>query len=151
LELKFKELFGMSYTSPSKVTGGEKFVEEGSPDHVFLGRRFVRDAKGRLVAPLRKSAIWNLMIWTVDVKGFTKQQVFDMRVEMALREAAVHSNKFFKKTKAFLVRNCPANGIKLPCIGKYEERREQALANYHRSDYVKFEEAWRTPSRMYRA
>lgn len=139
LEQQFKEQFGMKYTSPAKDGKSMAFIEDHKLD-IFLGRSFVK-VNEKVVGPLRKVAIYDMLMYSTHVPGIADKDVIQMRTEAAFRELSLYSQEEYNKVKNW-VNRCYDNSAtkrKLkPRIPDFRETRAFMLTNWHQCDSIDF-------------
>jgi len=128
-----KETMGIKYTAADKNAEIVPFVPLA--EATFLGRSFRNHIDGRLVGPLRESAIHDLVIWSVKVPGFTQEQVDDIRVEQALRESVLHGHVFYNDVRNKTMKFYSERHGRSPPMPLFREMNKKVVSNWYKCDF----------------
>lgn len=93
--------FGMIYTDPQKSTELRPFITDVE-DQSFLGRRFIK-RDGKVFAPLRKTAIHDMLIYYVKTPGITKKVLIQQRTDAAFEELVTYGESEYNRYRALVL------------------------------------------------
>jgi hypothetical protein len=90
------ERMGMTYTTETKEAATSEFRDLTSVEFLKRGFRFERalGSRGMWVAPLRFSAMMDILCWTKDIKG-QQDLIAVTNAELVIRELALHGRTKF--------------------------------------------------------
>lgn len=129
--------FGIHFTTPSKKTAESPWLED-EEDLNFLGRAFCL-SKGKILAPLRVSAMYNMQLYASKVVGMTKKEVIAVRTDAAFREWVLYGESRYNLERdkyLALFNNAPPNIRKLkPLIPTYEQNSAKVFSNWYKNDF----------------
>jgi hypothetical protein len=128
-----KETMGIKYTGADKNAELVPFTTLA--DATFLGRSFRNHVDGRLVGPLRESAIHDLVIWSIKVPGFTQEQVDDIRIEQAMRESVLHGHVFYNDVRTKVMKFYHDRHGRAPSIPRFHDMNKKVIANWYKCDF----------------
>jgi hypothetical protein len=142
LQVKFKEIFGMTYTSPDKTaTEMPKFIEKGTEFDTFLGRGF-KEINERTVGPLRKSAIISMLAYSSKPPtGMSQMEINQQRATAACKEAALYGKEYYDnllaRCKCHWAKKPICNGViqKPPSYPSYENIWRVIKSGWSRNDW----------------
>jgi hypothetical protein len=127
------EFMGIKYTSGvDKNAELKPFVERY--EVMFLGRSF--KMKGELmVGPLREEAINDLIIWSLHVPGMTTEEIDAVRIDQAMREAALYGRQYYTALKSKIEQTMSKRTDHAPKILPYKHMWRQITSNWYKNDY----------------
>jgi len=128
-----KRTMGIKYTGCDKNAAIVPFIPLA--EATFLGRTFRVLHDGKMAGPLRETAIHNLVAYTVDVPGMTPAQVDEIRVDQALREAALHGHNFYTSVRNGVAKFYQQRYKDAPKTPDFKTTLSKVLANWYKNDF----------------
>jgi hypothetical protein len=133
---EYAKSLGMKYTMADKHAEVIKFYNAN--ELTFLGRKFAKLNWCRTkftVGCLRKEAIHDLLVYTVDVPGMERSQVSAIRFDQAFREAVLWGPDYYNNLSQAARQAYLQRGLYCPKIPRWKDLGKQIFGNWYKTDY----------------